>query len=253
MMQAKVERCYPIPNWEMLELPKPVLNRMRTKPLAWFQHKLSWGRNYFNTQRSENLDMVATYRPYHFNGSEFGLYLYVRYFTPFLLDIMERTGFAFNEAHRFALECVQAHGAFHNLVERYASLTNRISSYPRYKREIYSPLWGTKECIEETLANAYLFQNHPEWEDLKLHYVHQLFYKQRDGYAQAAWIKPSTVAFLYRELESLIGGRKNQTLEEWIKHRTPFCVEQLPVYLVNDGFEDSEFEKAIEIVFPWCV
>lgn len=226
--------------------------RMRNKTLSWFQQKLNWSGNYFNALRCENLDMVATYRPYHFNGAEFGLYLYTHYFTAFLLDIMERTGLVFNEAHLFALECVQAHGAFHYLIERYASLMNTISSYPHYKREVYSPLWGTEECIEETLANAYLFQNHPEWEEKRLRYVHELFKKQRDGYAQAAYIKPKTITALYRQLESVIGGRKKVSLEEWIGFRTPFCVDQLPIYLVNDCFKNSEFENAMEIVFPAC-
>lgn len=249
-MQEGLEICFPIADWEVLELPKPVLKRMRNKSLAWFQQRLNRGANYFNSLRCENLDMVATYRPYHFNGAEFGLYLYAHYFTAFLLDIMESTGLLFNEAHLFALECVQAHGAFHYLVERYASLMNTISSYPRYKKEIYSQLWGTKECIEETLANAYLFQNHPEWEEKRLHYVHELFKKQRDGYSQAACIKPKAITSLYRQLENYIGGRKDISLEEWVRRRTPFSVDQLPVYLVNDCVKNSEFENEMEIVFP---
>lgn len=248
-----VEVCFPIAGWEMLELPKPVFKRMRNKSLYWFQQRLNWGGNHFNTLRCENLDMVATYRPYHFNGGEFGLYLYAHYFTAFLLNIMERTGLLFNEAHRFALECVQTHGAFHYLVERYAGLMNAVSSYPHYKKEVYSPLWGTEECIEETLANAYLFQNHPEWEEKRLNYVHELFKKQRDGYAQAAGIQQKTITSLYRQLENFIGGRKTFSLEEWIRRRTPFYVDHLPVYLVNDCLKDSEFENVIEIVFPACL
>lgn len=247
------EMCYKIPNWEALELPKPTLNRLRDKSLSWFKSKLSWAGGYFGEQRCENLDIVATYRPYHFNGHNFGVYIYVRYFTAFFLNILERTKLSLKESHTLALQCVLAHSAFHYLVERFAEY-HASSGYLNYKRDVYSHCWGTRECLEETLANNYVFQNHPEWINLKVRYVNQLYTLQRGGYVEAANSKELDLSRLYSKLEFQI-KRKDESpdshlLQMWIKQNIPFDADQLPVYLVNDGFEDVEFEEILELLFP---
>jgi len=261
--EEKSEECYAIPDWETLELPKPVLRRLRVKPLSWFKKNFNWADKYFNEQRCENFDMVATYRPYHFNGTEFGLYIYARFFAALLINILETTGLSLGKAHAFALECVQSHGAFHYLVERYAERgtrscfalgrTSALSHYPRYKKEVYAPMWGTQDCIEETLANVYLFQNHPEWDEEKRRYVLQLYARQRDGYGQAAELEPNALSAYYTRLEKSIGGQGTQTLEQWIRLQTPFRADRFPIYLVNDDLENSKFEEILEIIFPSCL
>lgn len=258
------EACYDVPDWGTLELPKPAFNRLRKRSLPWFKEKISWAGEYFTDQRCENMDIVATYRPYHFNGADFGLYLYIRYFMAFLLNILETTKLSIGEAHAFSLECVQSHGAFHYLVEQFAerydlhqtefSLERKHNIYQNYKREVYCQCWGTGECFEETLANAYVIQNHPEWDDLRITYLRQLYARQRGGYVQAAQLEVQDRSALYSHLENQIIRSDEITgylfLEQWIKHKTPFNVEQLPIYLVNDGLEDSEFEKILELFFP---
>jgi hypothetical protein len=250
------EMCYDVPDWQTLELSKPALNRLRDKSLPWFKEKLSWAEGYFNEQRCENLDMVATYRPYHFNGLKFGHYLYVRYFTALLLNILETTKLTLREAHTFALECVQAHGAFHYLVERFAERYAPLS-YLSYKREVYCHCWGTNECFEETLANVYVFQNHLEWDDSRANYLRQLYARQREGYVQAANYKELNLSVVYSQLEAQIARQDTFTnssfLEQWIKEKTPFAADQLPIYLVNDGLKDSEFEDILELFFPSCL
>lgn len=261
------ETCYAVPDWETLELSKPARHRLRKKSLPWFKEKMSWSGGYFSKQRCENLDMVATYRPYHFNGAEFGLYLYVRYFTAFLLNILETTKLTLGEAHTFSLECIQSHGALHYLVEQFAEryehsrtefdLGRQSTRYLSYKREVYCQSWGTVNCYEETIANTYVFQNHPEWNDLRVDYLRRLYSRQRGGYAQAARIKLPDLSALYSRLEEQIKRPEAHSgslrLEQWIQQKTPFNAEQLPIYLVNDGLEDSEFEKILELFFPDCL
>lgn len=261
--QANGEESYAVPDWETLDLPKPALKRFRLKSLHRLKNTFNWCEEYFNERRCENLDMVATYRPYHFNGFEFGLYLYARYFTAFFLNILETTGLPLAETHKFSLEMVLAHGGFHYLVERYAEicshscpepdLTLHLLHYPRYKREVYSPSWGTEQCYEETLANAYLFQNHPDWDKQRLDYLRPFYARQRGGYAQAAELEAYSLSSLYSQLENQIGRQGALSLEQWVRQNTPFSAEQLPVYLVNDGLEDAEFEKILEVLFPACL
>lgn len=246
------EEGYAIPDWFTLELPKPTLRKLRTKPLAWFKNNFNWADEFFNEQRCENLDMVATYRPYHFNGSEFGLYVYTRYFVALLINIMEMTGLSFGRAHAFSLECIQSHGAFHNLIERYTEI-QPAAQYPCYKKEVYSQLWGTESCFEETLANAYIFQNNSELDELRIGYLRYLYGRQRDGYAQAAELEKDDISVLYSLLQNQIGRQSAFSLEQWIGQKTPFNSEQLPVYLVNEGLENSEIELVLEAFFPACL
>lgn len=250
------EVCYKVPDWEALELPKPTLNRLRGKSLPWFKTKLSWVEGYFREHRCENLDMVATYRPYHFNGHKFGLYIYLRYFIAFLLNIYERTNLSLKEGHTLALQSVQAHGAFHYLVERFAE-NYAPSSYPSYKREVYCKCWGTRECLEEILANDFVFQNHPEWDESKIGYISQLYALQRGGYVEAANSREMDLSTLYSKLEAQIMQKDEITdshlLQKWIKRNMPFNAQQLPIYLVNDGFEDADFVEILELFFPTCL
>lgn len=248
MDKGWVEECYSVPYGEAFELPKPVVNRLRTKSFSWFKQKFYWGKDYFNERRCENLDMVATYRPYHFNGEKFGLYIHGRYFAAFFLHILERTSLPYVEAQAFTLESVLSHGAFHYLVERYAGL-----HYPSYKREVYSSLWGTEECLEETLANVFLFQNHREWDEKRRHYLCDLFKHQRDGYAQAAevaFLRTQDLSPYYKQLQELFGGQRHLSLEESICRNTPFELKHLPVYLANDCLVEAEFEEILEVLFP---
>lgn len=252
------EACYDVPDWETLELSKPALNFLRKKSLPWFKEKMSWAGECFSEQRCENIDMIATYRPYHFNGAEFGLYLYIRYFTAFLLNILEKTKLNIGEAHAFSLKCVQSHGAFHYLVEQFAErYASSHTYYLSYKRDVYCQCWGTGECFEETLANAYVLQNHPEWDNLRVSYLRQLYARQRGGYVQAAKLETADLSALYSQLEDQIVRQDAPTgsllLEQWIKRKTPFNAEQLPIYLVNDGLADSEFEEILELFFPECL
>ncbi|MEA4902003.1 hypothetical protein [Desulfitobacterium sp.] len=262
-----LDTIYSVPDWETLELSRLAIKRLQRKPIQWFKQKLSWTEPYFSEKRCENLDMIATYCPYHFNGTEYGLYIYLSYFAAFLLNILETTKLPIAQAHPFALECIQSHGAFHYLMEcfversaharKHKNSELQYSYYRNYKRDKYCQFWGTVECFEETLANAYAFQNHPEWDDSKIIYLRQFYQRQREGYSQAAFLDEMSLSVLYYLLERQLGLQDvfcySNALQQWIKQNTPFRSETLPVFLVNDGLQDSELETVLELFFPSCI
>ncbi|HHY26620.1 MAG TPA: hypothetical protein GX523_07705, partial [Desulfitobacterium dehalogenans] len=172
---------------------------------------------HFNERRCENFDMVGTYRPYHFNSEDFGLYLYAEMFGMYLLSILRQTSMTLREAHTLALDSVLTHVSFHYLIERYCILLDDVGKdsdglYPAYKKKIYSQTWGTQECLEETLANAFVLTAHPHWTVRQKDYIQSLYARQREGYIQAHNLNTKHYRELYYILEEQLKaqGRENR-------------------------------------------
>lgn len=217
--------------------------------------------------------MIATYRPYHFNGGDFGLYLYVELFSMLVLSILQRTSLGLRDSHTLALDATLTHGSFHYLIERYATFSEDISTedpqiYPIYKRNVYSQVWGTTDCLEETLANAFILRAFPLWSGTQRNYIEFLFSRQREGYRQAVEVGKEKDQVLFDQLEAQIVGknracfernlrssstnnaRNNPRLSEYIEANTPFRLVGLPIYLVNDCKSPENFERIVEMLFP---
>lgn len=211
----------------------------------------------FNDHRCENFDMIATYRPYHFNGEEFGLYIYAEMFSMLVLSILQRTSMGLRDSHTLALDSILTHGSFHYLIERYATLSEDTSVetpyiYPNYKRNIYSHVWGTADCLEEILANALILKAHPSWSIMQRTYMEFLIYRQRDGYRQSLGVDKKNIQAITDSLEMQIVGRNRDIprLTEYIEANIPFRLFGLPVYLVNDCKGIDDFERIVEMLFP---
>lgn len=258
-MEYIKEESYPILQGRDLYLPKRAIKSFNS---GSFNHlKLSlreYGKS-FNEIRCENFDIIATYRPYHFNGEDFGLYLYSEMFSMFVLSIIQRTHMSLRDAHTLALDSILTHGSFHYLIERYATLsesllnTQRPKIYPTYKRDIYSNVWGTTECIEETLANTFILKAHPLWSKTQREAIEYIIRRQREGYCQAVGLCTDKYEDLYDQLEGQIvkeSPRNSPKLSEYINANLPFRMIGLPVYLVNDCTVFEDFEQIIEVLFP---
>lgn len=217
--------------------------------------------------------MIATYRPYHFNRGDFGLYIYGELFCMLVLSTLKRTCMGLRDSHTLALDAILTHGSFHHLIERYATFSEDTSTedpqiYPTYKRDVYSQVWGTKDCLEETLANAFIVKACSLWSGAHRNYIEFLFSRQRDGYRQAVGVGMENSQAMFDQLEAQIVGRNRAYVErnlrsssmnnarntpqlsEYIEANTPFRLIGLPVYLVNDCKRPEDFERIVEVLFP---
>ena len=223
---------------------------------------------YFNERRCENLDLVGTYRPYHFNDDKFGLYIYVQMFGMYLLSILKNSSLSLRESHTLALDSILTHGSFHYLIERFCTLRDNSQIgeeklYSIYKKRIYCQVWGTQECFEETLANAFVFESNPSWDRRHLDYIRSLYSRQREGYFQGCQLKSEDYQELLQILENqLIGEKEDRNLKgnikqdnqpslyDFIHTNIPFRYLGLPVYLVNDCEKLEDFMNIVQILFP---
>lgn len=188
-------------------------------------------------------------------------------FSMLFLSILQRTALDFREAHTLALDSVLTHGSFHYLFERYATLAgNNIPPedtliYPMYKKRIYQEYWGTTECYEETLANAFIFLSYPLWDHRKKGYLEFLIQRQREGYCQALDMTSNNLQDIFNQLEVQILMKRSKDyssishfnlpcLEDYIKASIPFRFLGLPIYLVNDCNKAENFNRIVEILFP---
>ncbi|MEL1135530.1 hypothetical protein AAC978_10120 [Desulfitobacterium sp. THU1] len=264
------EEVYPILQGQDLYLVKGKAISYNSKAFNQLKLDLREYELYFNEKRCENLDMVGTYRPCHFNKDSFGLYIYAEMFGMYLFSILRQTQMTLREAHTMALDSLLTHGSFHYLVERYCILIDDVGNesdglYPTYKKKIYSQTWGTRDCLEETLANAFVFEAYPQWDEARKNYVQSLYARQRDGYHQACELEPEHYRELFQTLEGQIkaqgkgkgydseGNSKVSdipTLYDFVYRNRLFRFIGLPVYLVNDCRNLEDFIHIIELLFP---
>jgi hypothetical protein len=255
------EETYPIFQFTELYLPKRTLRSPNSAIFNRLKLSLREYERVFTDWRCENLDMIGTYRPYHFNGEEFGLYVYIETLSMLILSILERSELSLRDSHTLALDAVLTHGAFHYLLERYATLNDpapqdKAELYPNYKRNVYRKVWGTADCLEETLANDFVLKAFPSWDRPQKTYLEFLYARQRHGYCEAVACDPGTIWDMYGRLEkSLLGegrtdGTKIPCLSEFVERNIPFRLMGLPVYLVNDCKTPETFARIIEILFP---
>jgi hypothetical protein len=79
------------------------------------------------------------------------------------------------------------HEVFHHIIENATSILEIVSGksnlYVRYYTDVYSQVFNSSDCIEETLSNVYLFQ----WADkcrIDRDFLKQELLKQGPGYCQ---------------------------------------------------------------------
>jgi hypothetical protein len=262
------EEAYPILQGRELYLPKRAIKSKHS--VSFNQLKLSL-RDYhksFNEIRCENFDIIATYRPYHSNEEDFGLYLYAEMFCMLVLTVLQRTNMSLRDSHKLALDSVLTHGSFHYLFERYSTLADTFlplttRRYLNYRENIYSKIWGTPKCVEETLANLFIYKVYSNWTKSQKKMIEFFITRQRDGYCQALEMRKEDYQFLYNQLEIQLQGSelKNNTsqsmkvskmpkLLEYIERNMPFRFIGLPIYLVNDCQKPEDFERIVETLFP---
>lgn len=253
------EEVYPIIQGLDLYLAKGKAVTYNSKAFNQLKLNLREYELYFNERRCENFDMVGTYRPYHFNSENFGLYLYAEMFGMYLLSMLRQTSMTLREAHTLALDSVLTHVSFHYLIERYCILLDDVGRnneglYPAYKRKIYSQTWGTQDCLEETLANAFVLKAHPHWTDEQKDTIRSVYARQREGYIQAHNLNPEHYRELCCLLESQLKAQRREydapSLYDFVHKNLPFRFIGLPVYLVNDCGKLAEFIQIVELLFP---
>lgn len=250
------EEVYPILQGLDMYLKKGKAVSFNSKAFNQIKLNLREFELHFNESRCENLDLVGTYRPYHFNNEDFGLYIYAEMFGMYLLSIIKSTHMTLREAHTLALDSILTHGSFHYLLERYCILVDDSTEveelYSVYKKKVYSQTWGTEECLEETLANAFVFKAHPLWDKRHRDFIRALYVRQRAGYQQAHNLNAKKYTEHFQTLESQLRVPKEQTpsLQEYIHKNIPFRYIGLPVYLVNDCRRLEDFMHIVEVLFP---
>lgn len=264
------EEVYPIMQGLDLYLARGKAISYNSKAFNQLKLKLREYELYFNERRCENLDMVGTYRPYHFNKDNFGCYLYAEMFGMYLFSILRQTHMTLREAHTLALDSTLTHASLHYLIERYCILMDDVGNdnnglYPTYKKKMYSQTWGTQECLEETLANAFVLKAYPQWDECNRNYIRSLFARQRDGYSQAHDLKHEHYQEFFKALERQLKGQmkgkgcnsegnpamnNKPSLYGFIHKNIPFRFMGLPIYLVNDCSKLEDFMCIVELLFP---
>ncbi len=136
----------------------------------------------------EGFEAYAWYVPFHFSPRRFGIYvreeglqllshlLYAWNYDPDVLHLAQlNTGIAtstppddlptfseFHEAARLALEILLRHEWYHHQVElmtAYLEDAQEKMLYEEYHTEMYEDQFPDGDCIEEALANAYVFNS----------------------------------------------------------------------------------------------
>jgi predicted RNA binding protein YcfA (HicA-like mRNA interferase family) len=183
--------------------------------------QFSWPEDIANEKQSV-WDICAWYQPIHFFGYEWGIYIredclkiqalkiaYAFYKYPHFTH----TSLSPQELARIFLRasffCFFLHEHFHHKVESFAIRLLVASDRPvyhAYKKNIYRKYYLTSDCLEESLANADLYQrlhdtpykfpyldkNHPKYSEINKeirekikHYLQSSFLSSPDGYNQA--------------------------------------------------------------------
>ncbi|MBA3750219.1 MAG: hypothetical protein H0X03_04885 [Nitrosopumilus sp.] len=118
-----------------------------------------------NLKMSFESDFCSWYQPYHFLPRvNWGIH--IRYYS--LLSIGTRFYSKYpnlkskpNDSARAAFYYLYLHEVFHYLVENSASImeiiTGKENIYKKYLSKVYSKLFNKSDCLEESLANCYLF------------------------------------------------------------------------------------------------
>ncbi|MDA8227295.1 MAG: HD domain-containing protein [Desulfitobacterium hafniense] len=243
------EPIYPVSSLAELYKPAPELGRKARESQGDFKNIFRDIPKLFSNKRCETLDIIAGYRPYHYNGPTYGIYIDLLKFTMFIRWVMEKGGLGIDEAKIFALDMVLTHQRFHYLVELYATMAELSSGnfelYANYK-QLYSQVWSTEECIEETIANDFLLLSHPNWEVKKLELLAYYFERQLNGYHEANGVTSDNRQDFYLRLELEMFPKKtlpkiNQILEINKLPMAQLSLRNIPVYLVDDTRSQNEF------------
>ncbi len=116
--------------------------------------------DFFYSMVEEGWDTLAWYVPLHGNGpAQWGIYFHGPRMRAFgrrmMLDLCETND---HEVLMLATKAILHHEQFHFLVEYFSTQAEQVLErpvYEPYKRKVYDPTCPHKECIEESLANAY--------------------------------------------------------------------------------------------------
>lgn len=203
-------------------------------------------------------DVCAWYQPIHFFGYDWGIYIREDCLKTQALKIAYASYQLQPQAIHFSLSpqelartflrasffCFFLHEHFHHKVESFAIrllVASDRSIYHAYKKNIYRRYYLTSDCLEESLANADLYQrlydapykfpyinkNHPKHNEINKEirekikeYLHSSFLSSPDGYKQAInYFQEQKFNEGVRLLQGQIKEsslKPNQPIDDWI-------------------------------------
>lgn len=114
----------------------------------------------------------AWYQPIHYFGRDWGIFIREGCLVDNIFDIATYINWGSVRKHLSLYECFKAllrcsfyelylHEQYHHKVESFGLrllVTNGRDNYRTYKSTVYRPTHLTKQCLEEALANAEIFQ-----------------------------------------------------------------------------------------------
>ncbi|HBH51726.1 MAG TPA: hypothetical protein DDY91_07530 [Planctomycetaceae bacterium] len=109
-------------------------------------------------------DALAFYLPFHFFSQDFwGIYLTVEGVQELAFEVYRLAGgeLDLKDAFFAARLFLYYHEAFHHAVECFATRLEQIERTPLYRtgfQELFKGVFGTDECLEEGLANAFAYR-----------------------------------------------------------------------------------------------
>jgi len=216
---------------------------------------------YYNQRFCETIDIIAYYRPYHFNLFKYGIYIDLQQFFLFTVWIMNSLNRSLEEAKKFALDIILTHERFHYIVELYASNfeleTGSAGVYEEYKL-LYSKFWSTENCWEETLANYFVKMCHPFWDRAKMEFLAYFFERQLNGYRQANLITAQNIGLYFDWLErQILPERPSLNFSQILSlisvlPMAQMSLDNLPVYLLDDTGNPEVFKMLMMLLFPFA-
>jgi hypothetical protein len=133
------------------------------------------------------------------------------------------------------------HGLFHHIIENAASMievdAGKLHNYRTYYSDVYIETFNSLDCIEESLANSYLFE-HSKYCHIDINYLKNELLSQPDAYKEFIKFTGENFARGSYELISRIGTK--QTVFPYVEvskrifERSMSCdngYERVPIWL----------------------
>lgn len=134
---------------------------------------------------NKGFDFIAYYQPYHYFGSNWGIYYYKSKLCGLAYSFARNTGDPFDEIFHLCTRAIFEHEALHFRVEYFSFVAEGLTRRPLYTpfrahaREEDNTPWSNKE---EALANAYIFSSKANGLGLIKEYMRELCRISPAGY-----------------------------------------------------------------------
>jgi hypothetical protein len=177
-------------------------------------------------------ERCAWYRSYHYGSTkQWGIHLkeecWFRISKKFYLEHVPKL--TWNSAVKSAFFFIFLHEFFHYIVDVASSVieivTHKPNVYVDYSNKVYSKTFLTSSCVEEALANRYMYGRADSFH-IERDFLREILKKQPRGYSD------------FTDYTGNLFWRGRRKLMSQIKYASPYA-------------QDEPIEQVMELIEPW--